>query len=184
MKVIAGSARSIDLLTLPGEDTRPTTARNKETLFNIIQFDVQECSFLDLFSGSGAIGIEALSRGAKEAYFVDNNPKAISYIKTNLAKTKLNNKGKVMEADGVSAIKQFDVYDKQFDIIFIDPPYNKGLERSVLEAITESNIIHDESIIIIEVSSKTNLDYLENIYLQVYREKAYKTSKHVFINKI
>ena len=84
MRVISGTAKSIQLLTLDGDTTRPTTDRIKETLFNMIQFDIPNCTFLDLFSGSGAIGIEALSRGAKQAVFVDKSPKAIKCIKENI----------------------------------------------------------------------------------------------------
>ena len=90
MRVIAGSARSLQLKTVPGMETRPTTDRIKETLFNILAPDIPECEFLDLFSGSGGIGIEALSRGANRAYFVDNSRKAVKVIQENLAHTRSN----------------------------------------------------------------------------------------------
>ena len=89
MRVIAGTARRLQLKTIEGDGTRPTTDRIKETLFNMLQYDLAECRFLDLFSGSGAIGIEALSRGAKRAWFVENNPAAVKCIKENLQFTKL-----------------------------------------------------------------------------------------------
>ena len=95
----AGTAKSIQLGTLDGRETRPTTGRIKETLFNIIQLDVPNCIFLDLYSGSGAIGIEALSRGAKKAYFVDNNPDAVKCIKRNLKRTNLEDGSVVLQSD-------------------------------------------------------------------------------------
>ena len=89
MRVVAGSAKSLKLKTIEGMETRPTQDRIKETLFNMIQYDIAGCTFLDLFSGSGAIGIEAISRGVKKAVFVENNPNAIQCIMENLKKTQL-----------------------------------------------------------------------------------------------
>lgn len=183
MRVIAGTARSIQLETLEGDETRPTTDRNKETLFNIIQYDIPDCTFLDLFSGSGAVGIEALSRGARQAYFVDNNKDAISCIKRNLKKTRLEDSSTILSSDVLSALHQLDIYDNKFDIIFMDPPYNMSYEKDILIALSNSGLIHDDSIIIVEVALKTDFEYLDTTTLHVYREKKYKTSKHVFIRK-
>ena len=99
MRVIAGSARSLPLKTLDTLDTRPTQDRIKETLFNILHTDLPGCLFLDLFAGSGAIGIEALSRGAKKAWFIENNPKATAIIRQNLDFTHLSDKAEVMMSD-------------------------------------------------------------------------------------
>ena len=99
MRVIAGSAKRLQLKTIEGMDTRPTTDRIKETLFNMITPSLYDCRFLDLFAGSGGIGIEALSRGAKEAVFVEKNPKAVSCIKENLKYTKLDSNAQVMATD-------------------------------------------------------------------------------------
>ena len=131
MRVIAGSAKSLRLKTLDGLDTRPTTDRIKETLFNIIGPSVYGSVFLDLFSGSGGIGIEALSRGAKEAVFVENNPKAMRYIKDNLKFTRLEHKAATITGDVMNALYQLEG-EKVFDIIFMDPPYDRGLEHKVL----------------------------------------------------
>ena len=106
MRVIAGTAKGTKLITLKGDHTRPTTNRIKETLFNIIQYDIPDSIFLDLFSGSGAIGIEALSRGAKQAFFVDNNPDAIKCIRENLKKTRLEEASKVLKTDALSSLFQ------------------------------------------------------------------------------
>ena len=119
MRVIAGSARSLKLKTLEGIDTRPTTDRIKETLFNMIAPYLYDCEFLDLFAGSGGIGIEALSRGAKEAVFVEKNPKAMECIKENLKFTRLEKKGITLTKDVLNALYQLEG-DKVFDYIFMD----------------------------------------------------------------
>src|SRR5699024_1523512 len=105
MRVIAGTAKHLKLKTVEGMNTRPTTDRIKETLFNMISFQVERCRFLDLFSGSGAIGIEALSRGAREAVFVEQNRKAASCIRDNLEHTHLRERAAVMEQDVMAALK-------------------------------------------------------------------------------
>lgn len=108
MRVIAGKARRIQLKTISGNDTRPTTDRIKETLFNILQPDLYDSTFLDLFSGSGAIGIEALSRGAAEAVFVENNKEAVKCIEENLKNTRLNDYAVIKPLDVITAIRRLD----------------------------------------------------------------------------
>ena len=127
MRVIAGSARSLKLKTLEGIETRPTTDRIKETLFNMISPQMYDCIFLDLFAGSGGIGIEALSRGAKEAVFVEKNPKAMECVKENLKFTRLEKKGLTLTKDVMNALYQLEG-EKVFDFVFMDPPYNMGFE--------------------------------------------------------
>ena len=116
MRVIAGTARSLPLKTPDGPDTRPTTDRIKETLFNMLQTDIPGAVFVDLFSGSGGIGIEALSRGASKAYFVENAPKALSCIEQNLVFTKFADRAIVIKQDAVSALHS--IFEKEADIIF------------------------------------------------------------------
>ena len=182
MRVIAGSARSLRLKTLDGMDTRPTTDRIKETLFNIIGPSMYDCIFLDLFSGSGGIGIEALSRGAREAIFVESNPKAMACIKDNLKFTKLDHKAATMTMDVMNALYNLEG-DKVFDFIFMDPPYDRGLERKVLEYLSGSGLIYEDTVIIAEASRDTDFSYLDELDLTLVREKTYKTNKHVFIAK-
>ena len=110
MRVIAGKARRLNLKTVPGMDTRPTTDRIKETLFNILQPELLDCHFLDLFSGSGAIGIEALSRGAARAVFVEKNPKACTCIRENLTFTKLADSGTLLNMDVMQALRSCLLY--------------------------------------------------------------------------
>ncbi len=180
MRVIAGSARRIPLKTLEGLDTRPTQDRIKETLFNILQYQVADCCFLDLFAGSGSIGIEALSRGAEKAVFVENNEKSAAVIRENLKATKLEERAVVMNCDALTALKRLNG-KYRFDFIFMDPPYNHQLERHVMEALRDSVLINKQSTIIIESSMETSFDYLESIGYVVEKTKEYKTNKHLFI---
>lgn len=182
MRVIAGSARSLRLKTLDGMDTRPTTDRIKETLFNIISPSIFDSIFLDLFSGSGGIGIEALSRGAKEAVFVENNPKAMACIKENLKFTRLASRAMTVTTDVMDALYRLEG-DKIFDFIFMDPPYDRGLERKVLEYLSDSRLVYEDTVIIVEASRDTDFSYVDDLGLTVVREKVYKTNKHVFIEK-
>lgn len=182
MRVIAGKARHLLLKTIPGLETRPTTDRTKETLFNVINPYIADCSFLDLFSGSGAIGIEALSRGANYAAFVERNGVAISCIKSNLATTKLEQSAEILNMEVISAIGTLENKNKKFDIIFMDPPYDQELEKSVLIRLLDSSLVHEDTIIIVEASKETKFDYLEGTSFQVYKIKEYKTNKHVFID--
>ena len=152
MRVITGTARGRKLITLEGEDVRPTTDRVKEALFSIIQFEIEGRRVLDLFAGSGQLGIEALSRGAQSATFVDINKDAIDIIRKNLKATHLEDLAKVFNADSVSFIKsQVNIYD----IIFIDPPYGKGLVQKVLPY--AADITTRGGIIVCEVPSKEEL---------------------------
>lgn len=181
MRVIAGKAKRMILKTSEGLDTRPTTDRIKETLFNMINNRLVDCDFLDLFSGSGAIGIEAISRGAKSAVFVENNKNAIECIKYNLHNTKLNDQASVLSSEVLSAIRSLEISGKVFDIVFMDPPYNCNHEKQVLQLLQNSNIIYCDTLIIIEASQDTDFGYIEETNFQIIKTKEYKTNKHVFI---
>ncbi len=181
MRVIAGSARRLNLKTVPGRDIRPTTDRIKETLFNMIQNDVPGCLFLDIFSGSGAIGIEALSRGAGQAYFVENNNTAVACIRENLRFTKLEDSGIVMECSAVTAISRLESKNICFDIIFMDPPYEMNLEAEVLDRLRDSSLAGENTLIIVEASLDTSFGYLEDYGFEILKTKEYKTNKHIFL---
>ena len=131
MRIIAGTARSLPLKTIEGMDTRPTTDRIKETLFNMLQNDVPGCYFLDLFAGSGQIGLEAVSRGARYAVFVENNKKACACIEDNIHFTKFDRETKLLQSDVISAIRSMEG-KYRFDVIFMDPPYRHEYEKEVL----------------------------------------------------
>lgn len=182
MRVIAGKARRLLLRTIPGEETRPTTDRIKETLFNIIQGEVPGAAFLDLFAGSGGIGIEALSRGASRAVFVEQSRKAAACIRENLTATRLQEAALVLTADAVRAPLMLEGKGT-FDIVFLDPPYGSGLERKVLESPSFARIITDRTLIIAEASIGTSFDYLEALGYEAVRRKEYKTNMHVFIRR-
>ena len=182
MRVIAGKARSMPLETIPGDATRPTTDRIKETLFNMLQPYIPGCRFLDLFAGSGAIGIEALSRGADAAVFVEKNRRACACIRRNLAFTKLEERGKLLEAEAVQALYALQ-NEEPFDIIFMDPPYASGSEWKVLEYLKDSRICTEDTIVIIEAALNTDYSKAGDYSFDITREKTYKTNKHIFLRK-
>lgn len=179
MRVIAGAAKGHNLQTIEGLATRPTTDRIKETLFNIIAFDLPECSFLDLFAGSGGIGIEALSRGASEAVFVDAAAECQQVITANLQHTKLQDRARLMKTDVLSALDKLADEGKSFDIIFMDPPYESSLYEPVLQKIIEKDLLKQEGYLITERSSQIPLTPPAG--MEVLREKAYKTTILTFL---
>lgn len=182
MRVIAGTAKRLALKTVEGLDTRPTTDRIKETLFNMINQEIPECRFLDLFSGSGAIGIEALSRGAELAVLVEHSKKAAECIRQNLAFTRLEDRAVLMQTDVRTALRRLEG-EKPFDIIFMDPPYRQNLEREVLEALADSSLADARTLIITEASLDTEFDYLEELGYSMVKYKKYKTNAHIFMKK-
>lgn len=182
MRVIAGSARHLRLKTLDTFETRPTTDRIKETLFNMIAPWIADCAFLDLFSGSGGIGIEALSRGAREAVFVERNLRAVQCIKENLLTTKLENKAYVAATDVLSALRQLEG-TRKFDYIFMDPPYHQQLEQQVLSYLADSKLLYEDTVIIVEASKDTTFDYVADYGYTIIKTKEYKTNKHVFLER-
>ena len=181
MRVIAGTARSLPLKAPEGLDTRPTTDRIKETLFNILHNDVPGSIFVDLFSGSGAIGIEAISRGAKRAYFVENAAPALQCIVQNLQFTKFADQATVLKQDAVTALSS--IREKHVDVIFMDPPYGQGQVERVLEALGNVPYVDEETLIIAEEHIRADFSFAEGLGFQVVREKNYKTNKHVFLRK-
>ena len=178
MRVIAGSARRLLLKTVDGMETRPTTDRIKETLFNMLQNDLYGARFLDLFAGSGAIGIEALSRGAKEAVFVDKGDGQISCIRENLKTTHLEEKARVMSADVTEAVRRLDRDGKSFDFIFMDPPYRM---KKVLEALKDTCLADEETLIIAEEALDVDFSWAGALGYEIVKIKEYKTNKHVFL---
>ena len=168
MRVITGSARGVVLKTPDGLHTRPTSDRVKEALFSIIQFDIPNAKVLDLFGGTGQLGIEALSRGAKNAIFVDEREDACSLIKENLRRTKLAQNATVLRSDYMSYLKRC---REQFDIIFLDPPYAEVFLENSLKLITEIDILRDSGIIVTERPLGKDLPWIFEGYT---RSKDYK----------
>lgn len=134
MRVITGIARGRKLETLSGDDVRPTTDKVKEAIFSIIQFQIEGRKFLDLFAGSGQMGIEALSRGAESAVFVDKSKQAYNVVLRNLNNTKLSDNAKVINMDSISYLYQCNI---KFDIAFLDPPYSVGTLQQALEKVVD-----------------------------------------------
>ena len=147
MRVITGKARGVQLKTPDGMLTRPTTDRVKEALFSIIHFDIPGAKVLDLFGGTGQLGIEALSRGAKKAVFVDAQENACKLIKENLNRTKLQQDGQVIRSD---YLQYLDRCRERFDIILLDPPYADVFLENALKKITEIDILESNGIIVTE----------------------------------
>ena len=182
MRVISGNNRGMQLLAPEGMDTRPTQDRIKETLFNMIAFDIPDCSFLDLFAGSGQMGIEALSRGAEDAVFVEKDKNAISCIEKNISNARLEDCSTLLKMDVSAALNSLNNHSA-FDIVFMDPPYNKDIEKAVLKQLSDKSYITEDTLIIVEASLETGFDYVAEYGYEITKEKLYKTNKHIFLKK-
>lgn len=147
MRVISGSARGLNLLSPDGMSTRPTTDRVKEAMFNIIQTKIPCDKVLDLFSGSGALGIEALSRGCRKCVFVENDLTSFGIINKNIEKARLSDKSELYRQD---AFLYLEKCQEKFNIIFLDPPYNKGFLDKIFLKIKNNNLLSDDGIIVVE----------------------------------
>ena len=166
MRVITGKARGRKLATPANNDIRPTTDNVKESIFNIIQFDIEGRRVLDLFAGTGQLGIECLSRGAESAVFIDQSRESVKLVKENLKTCGLE--GTVLQMDAVSFLRGCG----KFDLIFIDPPYDSPLYEKVLETVNLVDILSDGGIIICEASRDRQLPELQAPYKKV-REYVY-----------
>lgn len=182
MRVIAGKCRSLPLKTLPGRNTRPTADRIRETLFNILMPELPGCRFLDLFAGSGAIGIEALSRGALFCTFVEKSRAAARIIQENLHFTHLDGASEVCIRDVRSALSLFPP-EPVYDLVFMDPPYQEKQEEKVLPLLLHTPCISKEALIVVEAALETDFSYLSAIGYDCIREKVYKTNKHLFLKR-
>lgn len=182
MRVIAGTARRQVLVTPEGEETRPTQDIIKETLFNIIQFDVPGTVFLDLCAGSGAIGIEALSRGASHAYFAENGRNAVRCMTENLHKTHLEDKATILKMDVLNAVHQ--IHEKHVDLIYLDPPYASDLVERTLAELRTVSYVNEETLIIVETSLDSDLSWLDTLGYTLTREKDYHSQRHLFLRRV
>lgn len=171
MRVITGTARGVQLKTPDGMVTRPTTDRVKEAMFSIIHFEIPGAAVLDLFGGTGQLGIEALSRGAKSAVFVDAGEPACKLIKENLRRTRLEGQGRVIRADYMEYLSRT---REQFDIILLDPPYAEVFLENALKRITEIDILRTNGIIVTERPMEKELPFEFPGY---ERSKDYKYGK-------
>lgn len=178
LRVIAGSARNLLLKTPDGLETRPTTDRIKETLFNMLQNHIPGSIVIDFFAGSGSIGIESLSRGASKAYFVDNSREAGKCIVENIKHTHFEDKAVFLDSDAIRATMQ--IHEQAVDIIFMDPPYDKGLERELLSVLKDMPYVNSDTLFVIEARLDTDFTYMDDLGFEITKEKIYKTNKHIF----
>lgn len=155
MRVITGTAKGVRLLTPDGMKTRPTTERVKEAVFSAIQFEIEGSRALDLFAGTGQMGIEALSRGASSAVFVDERREACQLVRDNLKRTKLSERAQVVQSDYMGYLERS---RNLFDLIFLDPPYAEFFLENALKKISEIDILSDRGIIICERPAEKPLD--------------------------
>lgn len=184
MRVIAGKARRLQLKTIPGDATRPTTDKIKETIFNMLMPILPESRFLDIFSGSGGIAIEALSRGASYAVLIEKNPRAVEMIRENLKTTHLAENARIMPGDFRYGLKKLEQTEKEpFDIIFMDPPYNHQMENEVLDVLENSSFIDEHTLIIVEMSKETDISTISDQIWELTKVKEYKTNKHIFLRR-
>lgn len=183
MRVIAGKAKHLQLKAPKGTDTRPTTDRIKETLFNMLQGELDDIRFLDLFAGSGGIGIEALSRGAREAVFVEGNREACSIIRENLILTHLDSQAVVLGQNVMPSLKMLRDGEK-FEVVFMDPPYGKDLELQVLQSQDFYAVLVPKALVVVEADLNTYLQEPDIPGFHILKEKIYKTNKHIFLEKV
>lgn len=180
MRIIGGTARGTKLYTLPGLETRPTLDRVKESVFNIIQKYIQDSYVLDLFAGSGAIGLEMLSRGAQKVVLCDKSFDAIKIIKKNIIKTHMEEKVELYNTDFKTCIEK--VKNQKFDLIYLDPPYNTNYIEKSLRLIKEYKILKDEGIIILETDDETRiLKEMENIDVEIKDKRKYGRASIIFL---
>ena len=180
MRIISGTARGTKLYTLEGQTTRPTLDRVKESLFNIIQNEIPNSIFLDLLSGSGAIGLEAASRGAKKVILCDKSKDAIQIIKKNIEKTHLSEKVKLYNLDYELLLKT--KVKEKLDIVYIDPPYDSDLVIKSIKCVIEQKLADENSVIIIETDDeKRILKDIENLEIEVTDTRKYGRASLIFL---
>ena len=180
MRIISGTARGTKLFTLEGETTRPTLDRVKESMFNIIQNEAQNSIFIDLFSGSGAIGLEAASRGAKRVILCDKSKQAINIINKNIEKTHLKEKVELYNLDYELLLKT--KIKEQADIIYIDPPYKSDFAINAVNIILENGLVSEHSTIIIETDEEEKiLRELEKIEIKITDKRKYGRAILIFL---
>lgn len=180
MRIISGKARGTKLYTLDGTATRPTLDRVKESLFNIIQNDIEDSTVLDLFSGSGAIGLEFLSRGAKRAVLCDNSKDAIKIIKQNVQKTHFEEIVEIYNMEFTKLVER--LQNQKFDIIYIDPPYATDFIKISLEKIIEYKLVNENTKIIVETDDETRiLNQIEKMDVEITDKRKYGRATIIFL---
>ena len=181
MRIIAGKARSLPLKTPAGVETRPTTDRIKETLFNMLMPELPGAVFVDLFAGSGQIGIEAVSRGAKKAYLVENGREAFACIADNVKFAKMTEETVLLKQDVYTAL--YGIHEKEVQIIFADPPYEGGHYEKMLSVLQDRSYVTEDTLLVFESDKSRDFGFAGEYGFLVEKEKCYKTNKHVFLRR-
>ncbi len=182
MRIIGGKARGTKLYTLEGKTTRPTLDRVRESLFNILQFQLKDSIFVDLFAGSGACGIEAVSRGAKKAILCDKSKQAIEIIKRNIEKTNTQNQIEYYQTSFELLLKT--KLKEKPNITFIDPPYNTDFAYEAVKIMLENNLIGEDSIIIIETDQEAKIiQQLQNLEIEIMDKRKYGRAHLIFLSQ-
>lgn len=168
MRIISGKHRGTKLYTLEGLDTRPTLDRVKEPLFSILQFELPEATVLDLFAGSGALGLEAISRGANKAILCDKSKEAIHIMEQNVEKLRVKSQIQIFQKSYLSTLEILKMQNEKFDIVFLDPPYATDFAEIASQKIAEYNLLKENGIIIIET------DQTEKVVLNIEKSNLFE----------
>ncbi len=176
MRVISGSARGRKLLSLEGEATRPTTDRVKESMFNLCMDYVPSAAVLDLFAGSGALGIEALSRGANKCTFVENKSDALEFVRKNLENTRLSERARIYRGDAFSFLENT---TETYSLVFLDPPYDSGFYTPVLAKLSEKALLRQDGLVVMEMRADMEISLPEGF--SVLKERIYGKIKILLI---
>ncbi len=182
MRIISGTARGTKLFTLTGDNTRPTLDRVKESLFNIINKKIYEAKVLDLFAGSGAIGLEFASRGAEKVVLCDNSKEAINIINKNIEKTHLKEKVELIKSDAIIVLEK--LKNEKYDIIFLDPPYNSQLIEKTVKKVFSQDMLSTDGTLIVETDDEERiLKEIEKYKKNIYDTRSYGRVKLIFLRK-
>lgn len=184
MRVISGIARGTKLDTLEGMSTRPTLDRVKESLFNIIQLKIENSNVLDLFAGSGSLGIESLSRGAAFATFCDESYKAAEIIKRNLKKVRFEDRSKLYISNFENALEKMKRENLSFDLVFLDPPYKTDYIKESLILLDKYDLLSKDAAIILETDEKDRIiNQIENLEFDIYDVRKYGRVSLIFLKR-
>lgn len=178
MRITAGKFKNKQVKTIDSDLIRPTLSKIRESLFNVLQNEIENAVFLDLFAGSGIVGIEAASRGAREVFFVEKNPNHYKLLKSNLKSIEFDYKS--FNADSTKILEKFE--NKKFDIIFSDPPYKTDLNNKIIEIISRKNLLAENGYLVIECNKAEDYtEMLEKNGFEQIKEKIYGDTKVLYI---
>jgi 16S rRNA (guanine(966)-N(2))-methyltransferase RsmD len=170
LRIITGKAKGRRLLSIPGLNTRPTSDKIKESIFNILPSDFNGKEVLDLFAGTGNLGIETLSQGAKRAVFIESNHRALSVLEKNIRNCGFIDRSQIIGNTVAKGIRVLENRGDRFDLVFLDPPYGKNILRDTLARVSKAGILNDNALVVVEhSSSETVADNIENLALNDQR---------------